>query len=181
MYNTSIFDKKLTKLSYNHKINKEFVLEDIKNTNNNDSKLWKIFNLNGVLKLIPLFNCDNIVSNNSNDIILDKNKCVICIDDDSTIISCISENKNDLIFHGLNLHAFTVYPTLSNGKAVFYCIAYDYFNHLVNNEEIDVYIDNELITSVLTDKDGLCEFIVNEPCNIQFKKDDVESEILTIG
>lgn len=180
MYNSSIFDDKLTKLSYNHQINKKFVLEDIKDTSNNESNLWNVTNTgDGVLKLIPLFNCGKIVSSNSNDIVLDKNKCIICIDDDSTIISCISDN-DDILFYGLNLHSFSVFSELVNGSLAIYCIAFDNFNHLLDNEEIDVYIDDTYVTSVLTNSDGLCEYTIDKHCNIQFKKDNTESEIITI-
>ena len=181
MYNSSIFDDKLTKLSFNHKINKEFSLEDIKNSNNNESNLWNVFNNGGgVLKLIPLFNCDKIISSNSDDIVLDKNKCIICINNDSTIISCITENKGDLVYYGLNLHAFAIYPYLIDGKLDVYCVAFDDFNHLIINEEISVYINNEYVGSVLTNINGICKFTVDNPCNIQFKKDNVESETLNI-
>ena len=88
MYNSKelTVDPELTLLSYNQTINAEFTLEEIL-----DSPLWIVNSDNGLIKAIPLFNCDNITSSNSSDKVLDSNKCVILENDMDTIHLITSE------------------------------------------------------------------------------------------
>ena len=64
MYNSKdlVVDEDLTFLSYNQTINAEFTVEEIL-----DSPLWSVNSDNGLIKAIPLFNCDKITSSNSSD------------------------------------------------------------------------------------------------------------------
>ena len=61
IYNSKelVVDPELTFLSYNQTINAEFTVEEIL-----DSPLWSVNSDNGLIKAIPLFNCDKITSSN---------------------------------------------------------------------------------------------------------------------
>ena len=73
IYNSKelIVDPELTFLSYNQTVNLEFRLEDLL-----VSPLWFSESVDGLVKCVPLFNCDEIVSSNPSDKVLDGNRGV---------------------------------------------------------------------------------------------------------
>ena len=178
MYNSQdkCLDEELTFLSFNQKINKSFKVNEII-----ESDLWVVEEINGVLKCIPLFNCDSIVSSNSEDIILDNNQCLICLNDENTIISCISDDTGSIHYHNITLHAYTPYSKLDLiDNIVVYCVVYDNYLNTINNVSVNVFINNQLIGTVNTDNNGICKYSVSESCNIKFNYEENESNSITI-
>ena len=161
-----IVDEELTFLSYNQTINKEFNVAEIL-----DSDLWNVTELkSGTLyKAIPLFNCDTIVSSNTNDIVLDTNQCIVLNNVEDTVIECISDDTGAIHYYSLQLYAFTPYSTLDViDEVTVYCIVYDEYLNTLNNVELNVCIDNEVISTVVTDNQGIARFKVTEPCEVSF-------------
>ena len=161
-----IVDEELTFLSYNQTINKEFNVAEIL-----DSDLWNVTELkSGTLyKAIPLFNCGEIVSSNTNDIVLDTNQCIVLNNVEDTVIECISDDTGAIHYYSLQLYAFTPYSTLDViDEVTVYCIVYDEYLNTLNNVEVNILIDNEVISTVVTDNQGIARFKVTEPCEVSF-------------
>ena len=178
MYNSKdlVVDEDLTFLSYNQTINAEFTLEEIL-----DSPLWSINSDNGLIKAIPLFNCDKITSSNSSDKVLDSNKCVILENDMDTIVKCISDDTGSMHYHSVELYAYAPYTKLDViSEVTVYCILHDKYLNTVGNVNVDVYIDDELSGSVLSDSNGVCRFKVEQPCTVKFVYGELESNIVVI-
>lgn len=178
MYNSQdkCLDEELTFLSFNQKINKSFMVDELES-----SGLWIVEQINDVLKCIPLFNCDYIISSNSEDIVLDDNQCLICQNDNDTVISCISDDTGGIHYYDINLYAYTPYSKLDLiDNIVVYCVVYDNYLNTLNNVFIDVFIDDELIGTVNTNNNGICKFSVNKPCNIKFNYEDIESNTINV-
>lgn len=178
MYNSQdkCLDEELTFLSYNQKINKSFMVDELI-----ESDLWIVEEIDGALRCIPLFNCDNIVSSNSDDIVLDDNQCLICHNNEDTVISCISDDTGGIHYYDIKLYAYTPYSKLDLiDSIVIYCVVYDNYLNTLNNVPINVFIDNELIGSVNTNNNGICKYSVNEPCNIKFNYEENESNTINI-
>ena len=178
MYNSKerILDSDLTSLSFNQTVNLEFRLDDLL-----ESDLWVVNDSNGLIKAIPLFNCDQILSSNPNDIILDSNKCIILENNTDSLIQCISSDTGGVHYYNLELYAYTPYTRLDViSELSVYCIVYDEYMNTVNNVDVDVYVDNELVSTVTTDNKGVCKFKIKEPSNIKFKYNLVESNQITI-
>ena len=178
MYNSKdlVVDEDLTFLSYNQTINAEFTLEEIL-----DSPLWSINSDNGLIKAIPLFNCDKITSSNSSDKVLDSNKCVILENDMDTIVKCISDDTGSMHYHSVELYAYAPYTKLDViSEVTVYCILHDKYLNTVGNVNVDVYIDDELSGSVLSDSNGVCRFKVEQPCTVRFVYGELESNIVVI-
>lgn len=172
-----IVDEDLTFLSYNQTINAEFTVEEIL-----DSDLWIVNDDNGLVKAVPLFNCDTIVSSNPNDKVLDDNKCIILENINDTLIQCISNDTGTIHYYTVELYAYAPYTALDViDKVTVYCILYDEYLNTLNNVEVTVYVDNELNTTVTTDNQGLARFEVDTPCTVKFIYNETESESITIN
>lgn len=178
MYNSKelILDKELTFLSYNQTINREFTVEEIKT-----SPLWKTVTGSGLVRAIPLFNCDRIESSNSDDIILETNQCVICQDVDETLVQCISNDTGSIHYYSLELYCYAPYTKLDViDEVTVYCIVYDEYLNTLNDVEVAVYVDDELTTTVSTDNQGIARYKVSEDCTVKFMYDESESNEITI-
>ena len=161
-----IQDEELTFLSFNQTVNKEFSVSDILS-----SDLWNVtvLKVDSLYKCIPLFNCDEIVSSNANDIVLDGNKCILLNEESDTIIECISDDTGAIHYYSLQLYAFTPYSTLDViDEVTVYCIVYDEYLNTLNNVEVNILIDDEVISTVVTDNQGIARFKVTEPCEVSF-------------
>ena len=168
MYNSPelIQDEELCFLSFNQTVNKEFSVSDILS-----SDLWIVTTLKAdtLYKCIPLFNCDKIISSNSNDIILDINKCILLNEDSDTIIECISADTGGIHYHSLQLYAFAPYSVLDVvDEVTVYAILYDEYLNTLNDVEVNVLIDNEIVGTVKTDNQGIARYKVSEPCTVSF-------------
>lgn len=179
MYNSKemCVDKDLTFLSYNQTINAEFTLEEIL-----DSPLWSINSDNGLIKAIPLFNCDKITSSNESDKVLDDNKCVILENDVDTIVKCISDDTGSMHYYAIELYAYAPYSSLDLiDELTLYCILHDEYLNTVGNVNVDVYLDGELSGSVVSDSNGVCRFNVDQPCTVKFVYGELESNSVVIS
>lgn len=179
MYNSKelTVDPELTFLSYNQTINAEFTLEEIL-----DSPLWSVNSDNGLIKAIPLFNCDKITSSNESDKVLDSNKCVILENDVDTIVKCISDDTGGMHYHSVELYAYTPYSSLDLiDELTVYSILHDEYLNTLGNVNVDVYIDDELTTSVVSDSNGVCRFKVDQVCTVKFVYGELESNELVIS
>ena len=178
MYNSKdlVVDTELTFLSYNQTINAEFTVEEI-----GESDLWMVNDDNGLIKAIPLFNCDKIVSSNPSDIVLDDNKCLILQDVDETLIQCISNDTGGLHYYTSELYAYAPYSKLDViDELTIFCIVYDEYLNTIGEVEIQVYIDDTLTDTILTNNNGLARYVVDQACEIMFKYGTVESNTVTI-
>lgn len=178
MYNSQYkcLDEDLTFLSFNQKINKSFNVGELEY-----SKLWVVEKINDVLKCIPLFNCDSIVSSNPNDIILGENKCLICHNIENTVISCISDDTGGIKYYNIFLYAYVPYSKLDLiDNLTVYCVVYDEYLNTLNNVSVDVLIDNTVIATINTDNEGVCQYNVGDACNIKFKYGDSVSNTINI-
>lgn len=178
MYNSQdkCLDENLTFLSYNQKINRNFTVDELLS-----SDLWVIESIGEILRCIPLFNCDSIISSNSDDIVLDDNKCLICENDENTLISCISDDTGGIHYQDISLHAYTPYSKLDLvDSIVVYCVVYDNYLNTLNNVPVYVFIDDELVGTVNSDNNGICKFSVSEPCRIKFNYGEIESNSVII-
>lgn len=158
MYNSTeiTFDKELTTLSYETSINAEFKIDEIQ-----DSDLWEVEAINeNIIKAIPLFNCDKIISNNADDIVLDDNKCIILKIDEDTIVKCVSEDRPDIHFYNMEIYSWIPYATSPpTGEIVYSIIADEYMNPMVG-AEIEVLRNGEVEEILKSDNQGLFEYVV---------------------
>ena len=179
MFNSKdlIMDKDLTFLSYGQPINAVFTVDEIIN-----GDLWEVSAVNtNVYKAIPLFNCDQIISSNADDIILETNKCLIFHADDDTNITCVSEDTGSIHFYSLQLYAFAPYTTLDVPELSVYCIVYDEFLNTLNNIVINVLIDGDVVTQIQTDNQGIAKYTVSEACEISFEFEENISNVVSIN
>ena len=179
MYNSKelILDNELTFLSYNQTINKEFTVEEIKT-----SPLWKTTIGDGLVRAIPLFNCDSIESSNGDDIVLENNQCVILQNVDETIVKCISNDTGSTHFYTLELYCYVPYSKLDViNELTVYCIVADEYLNTLGDVEIQVYVDDELTTTVSTDNQGIARYKVSEACTVKFMYGESESNEITIS
>jgi len=178
MYNSKelILDNELTFLSYNQTINREFTVEEIKT-----SPLWKVKTGDGLVTAIPLFNCDKIVSNNSDDIVLETNQCIICQNINETIVECISNDTGGIHYYTLELYAYTPYSKLDViDEVTVYCIVSDEYLNTLNDVEVEVIVDDEPVSTVTTDNQGIARYKVSEACTVKFNYSETESNTITI-
>ena len=179
MYNSKemVVDEDLTFLSYNQTINAEFTVEEIL-----DSPLWVVNSDNGLIKAIPLFNCDKIVSSNDSDKVLDDNKCVIMENVDGTLVKCISNDTGSIHYHSIELYSYCPYSSLDLvDDVIVYCILHDNYLNTMGNVDVDVYLDDELTGTVSSDSNGVCRFKVDQPCTVKFVYGELESNELVIS
>ena len=149
------FDEDLTTLSYNTTINAEFTVEELM-----ESDLWDVNEDNGLIKAIPLFNCDRIISSNSNDIVLEENKCIILNIDEDTIVNAVSEDRPDIHFYNMQIYSWIPYTqTDPTGEIVYSVLADEFMNPMVG-VEIEVIRNGEVEEILKTDNQGLFEYIV---------------------
>ena len=66
-------------------------------------------------------------------------------------------------------------------ELILYCILHDEYLNTVGNVGVDVYIDDELTTSVLSDSNGVCRFKVDQPCTVKFVYGELESNSVVIS
>ena len=178
MYNSKdmLVDSDLTFLSYNQTVNCEFRLSELLT-----SDLWMVNTDNGLVKAVPLFNCDNIVSSNESDKILDNNKCVILHNVSDTIISCTSNDTGSIHYYSVELYCYTPYSKLDViDEVTVYCILSDEYLNTVGNVDVDVYIDDEIVDTVTSDSNGICRYRVDQDCDIKFVYGETESNEVTI-
>lgn len=84
MYFTNIFNIEAQKLSRVEQVELVLKISEL------DNRYWNIENMDdgNILRIIPLFNCNNITSSNPDDIVIEKNQCLICKNDINTVITC---------------------------------------------------------------------------------------------
>lgn len=144
-------------------------------------KNFKIYK-SGLIKAVPLFNCDKIISSNSSDKVLDGNQCVILENDMDTIVKCISDDTGSMHYYSVELYAYAPYTKLDViDEVTVYCILHDEYLNTVGNVNVDVYIDDELSSSVLSDSNGVCRFKVNQNCSVKFVYGELESNSVVIS
>lgn len=178
MYNSKdmCVDKDLTFLSFNQTVNCEFRVDELL-----ESDLWMINNNNGLIKAVPLFNCDNIISSNPSDKVLDNNKCIILQNLPKSLIQCTSNDTGSIHFYSVELYGYCPYSILDVVDEVpVYCILHDEYLNCVGNVDVDVYIDDELTSTVTSDSNGVCRFSVDQPCTVKFVYDSLESNEIII-
>ena len=149
-------DSELTELSYELKINSEFKIDEIQ-----DEDLWKVETINdNLIKAVPLFNCDEIISNNPDDIIIEENKCVILKIDEDTTVKCISNDRPSIHFNNMSIEAWIPYtdPDEIIPRTVYAILTDNWMNPMVG-AEIEVYVDGELDTILKTDNNGAVEYV----------------------
>lgn len=178
MYNSvdMCMDIELTFLSFEQKVNAEFTVDEIIS-----GDLWKVYANGGVFKCIPLFNCDKLVSSNTNDIVLEDNKCLILHVDDDTIVTAVSDDVGSTHYYSLQLYAFAPYTTLDIDEVSVYCIVYDEFLNTLNNVTVNVLIDGTVTGQIQSNNQGLCKYTVSEPCEVSFEFEENVSNLIQIG
>lgn len=169
MYNSTelTVDEKVTTLSYDLKINAEFKISEIIS-----GDLWETETINdNLIKAIPLFNCDEIISNNSDDIIIEENKCAILKIDSDTIVKCQSNDRPDIHFDHMMIEAWIPYtdPNHVIPRTV-YAILTDVFMIPMVGAEIEVLVNGELDSVLTTDNNGMVEYEFTEwNSSLQFR------------
>ena len=180
MYNSKdmCVDSELTFLSFNQTVNCEFRLDELL-----ESPLWVTNNDNGLIKAIPLFNCDLITSSNLSDKVLDDNKCIILQDIGETLIQCTSNDTGSVHFYSVELYGYCPYSILDGVDEVpVYCILHDEYLNCVGNVDVDVYIDDEIVDTVVSDSNGICKYNVDQACTVKFVYGELESnEVIITG
>ena len=179
MYNSKelIMDSELTFLSYNQPVNMEFTVDEILT-----GDLWSVSSVrDDVYRCVPLFNCDKLVSSNTNDIILEDNKCLILTVDDDTLITAVSDDVGSTHHYSLQLYAFAPYTTLDVPELSIYCIIYDEFLNTLNNVTLNVLVDGDVVAQIQSDNQGLCKYTVTEPCTVNFMYDENLSNAIVIS
>ena len=100
MYFSNIFNKKKKKVVKSIKYNGVVPLDEI------NTEAWVIEEHDSILRLFPLFNCDNITSSNDNDVIIDNNKVLICENLDDTILNI--DGSGLIQYNGINLLLYAI-------------------------------------------------------------------------
>ena len=179
MYNSKelIMDSELTFLSYNQPVNMEFTVDEILH-----GDLWSVSSVrDDVYRCVPLFNCDRLVSSNTNDIILEDNKCLILTVDDDTLVTALSDDVGSTHYYSLQLYAFAPYTTLDIDEVSVYCIVYDEFLNTLNNIGVNVLVNGDVTAQIQSNNQGLCKYTVTEPCEVSFEFEDNVSNLIQIG
>ena len=112
MYFSNIFNREIEKVVKSIKYNGVVALDEI------NTEAWVIEEHDSILRLFPLFNCDNITSSNDNDVIIDNNKVLICENLDDTILNI--DGSGLIQYNGINLllYAITDSFTLSEDENI---------------------------------------------------------------
>ena len=129
MYTQTLSNKELIVHHNLVKYNTSLTLEEII-----DNPLFIVEEQNNgeLYKIIPLFNCDEIISTNPNDKFLEK-RCIICVNDDNTILSFIS----NIAISGFEIN-YTI--TQKYGETIFIGLILDSINK-IKLANIDVKIE----------------------------------------
>ena len=145
--------------------------------------LWSVSSVrDDVYRCVPLFNCDRLVSSNTNDIILEDNKCLILTVDDDTLITALSDDVGSTHYYSLQLYAFTPYSKLDViDDLSIYCIIYDEFLNTLNNITVNVLVDGDVTAQIQTDNQGLCKYTVSEECEVSFEYGENLSNTIIIS
>ena len=147
VYFSSVEDDTLKVFTSKVNVNKSYSVEDISLSN-----YWSVEDLGGALRAIPMFHTEEITSTNPNDNVLNTNKCIICEDDEDTVISCRGSSNPTITITYFVLYAYTI--DLEN----IYCIVTDKYNNLISPAKVEVYKDNTSIAEVKTNSDGICKY-----------------------
>ena len=100
MYFSNIFNREIEKVVKSIKYNGVVPLDEI------NTEAWVIEEHDSILRLFPLFNCDNITSSNDNDVIIDNNKVLICENLDDIIL--IIDGSGLIQYNGINLLLYAI-------------------------------------------------------------------------
>ena len=100
MYFSNIFNREIEKVVKSIKYNGIVPLDEI------NTEAWVIEEHDSILRLFPLFNCDNITSSNDNDVIIDNNKVLICENLDDTILNI--DGSGLIQYNGINLLLYAI-------------------------------------------------------------------------
>ena len=100
MYFSNIFNREIEKVVKSIKYNGVVALDEI------NTEAWVIEEHDSILRLFPLFNCDNITSSNDNDVIIDNNKVLICENIDDTILNI--DGSGLIQYNGINLLLYAI-------------------------------------------------------------------------
>lgn len=100
MYFSNIFNREIEKVVKSIKYNGVVPLDEI------NTEAWVIEEHDSILRLFPLFNCDNITSSNDNDVIIDNNKVLICENLDDTILNI--DGSGLIQYNGINLLLYAI-------------------------------------------------------------------------
>ena len=100
MYFSNIFNREIEKVVKSIKYNGVVPLDEI------NTEAWVIEEHDSILRLFPLFNCDNITSSNDNDVIIDNNKVLICENLDDTILNI--DGSGLIQYNGINLLIYAI-------------------------------------------------------------------------
>ena len=100
MYFSNIFNREIEKVVKSIKYNGVVPLDEI------NTEAWVIEEHDSILRLFPLFNCDNITSSNDNDVIIDNNKVLICENIDDTILNI--DGSGLIQYNGINLLLYAI-------------------------------------------------------------------------
>ena len=100
MYFSNIFNREIEKVVKSIKYNGVVPLDEI------NTEAWVIEEHDSILRLFPLFNCDNITSSNDNDVIIDNNKVLICENLDETILNI--DGSGLIQYNGINLLLYAI-------------------------------------------------------------------------
>ena len=100
MYFSNIFNREIEKVVKSIKYNGVVPLDEI------NTEAWVIEEHDSILRLFPVFNCDNITSSNDNDVIIDNNKVLICENLDDTILNI--DGSGLIQYNGINLLLYAI-------------------------------------------------------------------------
>ena len=123
MYFSNIFNREIEKVVKSIKYNGVVPLDEI------NTEAWVIEEHDSILRLFPLFNCDNITSSNDNDVIIDNNKVLICENLDDTILNI--DGSGLIQYNGINLLLYAINDsfTLSEDENISMSIIAAYNNN----------------------------------------------------
>ena len=169
VYFSSVEDDTLKVFTSKVNVNKSYSVEDISLSN-----YWSVEDLDGALRAIPLFHTGEITSSNPNDNVLNTNKCLICEDDEDTVIYCRGSTNPTVNSTYFVLYAYTI--DLSN----VYCIVTDQYNNILPNVKVEVYKDNTSIGEVKTNSDGICKYQTSTSGGYKFVLDGFSSNNVVI-
>lgn len=170
VYFGSVNDASLKRFTDLVSVDKKYTLSEIA-----VSDYWSVEDLGTVLKCIPLFHTEEITSSNSADVVLDKNKCIIAVEDSDTVITCKGQVTSSIV-HSIRYHLFAY--TLNN--TTLYCIVTDEYNNLLPDTTITVYKNSTLESTVKTGADGICKYTVSGTGTYKFNLDIDDSNNVVI-
>ena len=169
VYFGSVSDDTLKKFTSTVNVNKSYSVEEISLSN-----YWSVEDVDGVLRAIPLFHTEEITSSNRNDNVLNTNKCLICEDEEDTVIYCRGSANPTVNSTSFVLYAYTI------DLETIYCIVTDKYNNIIPGAKIEVYKDNTSIAEVKTNNDGICKYQTSTSGGYKFVLDGFSSNNVVI-